>query len=153
MNGRISKEMKRYNYLSGEMEAVYHEMSLRLGLSDSAMRILYTICNEGDSCPLPQIRCLSGLSKQTLNSAIRKLENQGILYLEQVNAKSKKACLTETGKELAGRTALQILLAEDAILASWPQQDVEKYLELTDRFLAALKEKSAHLGKNVQEVM
>ena len=35
-----SKVMKRFNYLLGEMDAVYHEMALKLGLSDSAMIIL-----------------------------------------------------------------------------------------------------------------
>ena len=38
-----SKVMKRFNYLLGEMDAVYHEMALKLGLSDSAMIILYTV--------------------------------------------------------------------------------------------------------------
>ena len=32
----ISKELKRYNYLFGETSAIYHEMYLKLGLSDSA---------------------------------------------------------------------------------------------------------------------
>ena len=43
MREPVSKVMKRYNYLLGELNAVYHEMSLKLGLSDSAMIILYTI--------------------------------------------------------------------------------------------------------------
>ena len=43
---KISKEMKRYNYLVGEIDAVYHEASLKLGLSDSALNILYAICDE-----------------------------------------------------------------------------------------------------------
>lgn len=32
----------------------------------------------------------TGLSKQTLNSAIRKLEKDGIIILEKMNEKSKK---------------------------------------------------------------
>lgn len=145
MNQPVSNEMKRYNHLLGEIEATYHEMSLKLGLSDSAMVILYTICDEGDSCPLAEISRRSGLSKQTVNSAIRKLEAEGILYLEKTGSKSKTVCLTGKGKNLAGRTALRLLSAENAILASWPRQDVEKYLELTERFLAALKEEADRL--------
>lgn len=147
MNNYISKDMKRYNYLLGEMEAVYHGMSLKLGLSDSASMILYAICEEGDSRLLSEICRLSGLSKQTVNSSIRKLEAKGILYLEKAGSKSKKVCLTEAGKDLAGRTVLRIQQAENAILSSWPRQDVEKYLELTEKFLTALREESAQMQK------
>lgn len=52
MEYNFSKIMRRYNHLLGETEAVYHEMSLKLGLSDSAMIILYTICDSGTSCLL-----------------------------------------------------------------------------------------------------
>lgn len=145
MNNYASKEMKRYNHLLGEIEATYHEMSLKLGLSDSAMIVLYTICDEGESCPLSEICRRSGLSKQTVNSAIRKLEADGILYLEKAGVRSKTVCLTVAGKELAGRTALRLLNVENAILASWTRQDVEKYLELTERFLTALREEAARL--------
>lgn len=137
--------MKRFNYLLGEMDAAYHEISLKLGISDSAMIILYTICDIGDCCLLAQICRLSGLSKQTVNSALRKLEAQGTLYLEKAGPKGKKVCLTEAGKALAERTALRLLRTEDAILASWPRQDVEKYLDLTERFLTSLREEAAKL--------
>ena len=97
----VSKEMRRFNYLLGEIDAVYHEVSLKLGLSDSAMKIMYAICDAGEVCLLQEICFYTGLSKQTVNSAIRKLEEEGILYLEPFNAKSKKVFLTEKGKGLA----------------------------------------------------
>lgn len=145
MNNPISKELKRCNHLLGELEATYHDISLKLGLSDSALKILYTICNEGDRCLLSLICRRSGLSKQTVNSAIRKLETEGILYLEKSGPKSKMACLTEAGKDLSARTALRLLNAENTIFSSWPRQDVEKYLELTENFLTALREAAARI--------
>ena len=89
-----SKAIKRYNHLSGEIDAVYHEMSFKLGLSDSAMIVLYTICDRGSPCPLREICRCSGLSKQTVNSALRKLETEGAVYLKPVSARSKSVCLT-----------------------------------------------------------
>lgn len=146
MNNHISKEMKRYNHLLGEINAVYHEISLKLGLSDSAMVILYTICDEGDSCLLSDICRRSGLSKQTANSAIRKLEAAGILYLEKAGIRSKTVCLTAAGRELSNKTALRLLNAENAILASWSRQDVDKYLELTEKFLTDLRAEAAEMA-------
>lgn len=107
MNAYIFSMMKRYNYLLGEIEASYHEVSLKLGLSDSAMKILYAICDNGESCLLQDICRRSGLSKQTINSAVRKLEAEGMIYLEMADSKHKKVCLTEEEivwqKKLQGR--------------------------------------------------
>ncbi len=147
MNRDFSKTMKRFNHLLGEIDATYHEMSLKLGLSDSAMIILYTIWDNDSktSCLLQNICSRSGLSKQTINSAIRKLEAKNILYLEAVTSKSKNVCLTETGKQLAEQTAGRILQIENDIFASWPREDVEKYLDLTEAFLLALRSKAKKL--------
>ena len=138
--------MKRFNHLLGEIEAVYHEMALKFGQSDSVMNILYTICDYGESCPLQEICRRSGISKQTINSALRKLEREGIVYSEQAGVKGKNVCLTEKGKELAGDTAVRVIEAENGILASWPEEDVKRYLELTERFLVGIKEKAKEIN-------
>lgn len=145
MHPDTAQKLSRFNYLLGETEAAYHEASLKLGLSDSAMRILYALCDLGDQCPLQSICRRSGLSKQTVNSAIRKLEQEGILYLEQATARAKQVCLTERGKALAERTAKRILQIENELFSAWPAGDVEIYLRLTERFLMDFKEKSATL--------
>ena len=142
-----SKDMKRFNHLLGEIEAVYHEMALKFGQSDSVMNILYTICDYGESCPLQEICRRSGISKQTINSGLRKLETEGIVYLEQAGARGKNVCLTEKGKALAEDTAIRVIEAENGILASWSKEDVEKYLELTERFLVAIKEKAKEIDR------
>lgn len=44
----------------------------------------------GNERLLSDIYKKSGISKQTVNSAIRSLEADGILYLEQYNGRAKK---------------------------------------------------------------
>ena len=145
MSELILKKLKRYNYLIGETEATYHEISLKLGLSDSVMKILYAICDNGKSCLLQEICRSSGMSKQTVNSAIRKLENEGIVYLENVGQKAKNVCLTESGKELVQKTALRVIEIENSIFESWREEDVEFYLRLTEQYLVDLKRKIEEL--------
>lgn len=140
-----SKELKRFNYLLGEIDSAYHEICLKLGLSDSAMQILYAICDNGESCLLQEIGRCSGLSKQTINSSIRKLEREGIVYLENVGAKAKNVCLTDEGKNLVGKTALRVMEIENSIFASWTQEEVQTCLRLTERFLDDLREKKNEL--------
>lgn len=141
----IKQFNQRFNHLLGEMEAAYHDISLQLGLSDSVSKILYTICDKGDHCPLSLICRQNGLSKQTVNSAIRKLEDQGMVELMAVDGKAKDVYLTEQGKILADKTARRIIEMENDILASWPVEDVQNYLALTERFLTALQEKGRAL--------
>lgn len=137
-----SKEIKRFNHLISETEAVYHEIALKLGLSDSASQILYTVCNNGDCCPLQEICRISGISKQTINSSLRKLEADGIVYLKQISGKSKNVCLTEKGKTLTENTVAKLITAENEIFSSWSKEDVNKYLELTELYLTEMKKKS-----------
>ena len=145
MKKNISRELRRYNYLFGETMAAYHEMYLKLGMSDSAITILYAVLENGGKRPLQEVRHYTGLSKQTANSALRTLEKEDILYLEMTGSKNKTVCLTEKGKLLAEKTAGRVLAAENEIFASWTQEDADKYLELTETFLLALKEKTRNL--------
>lgn len=145
MNIHSSNELRRYNYLINEIKAAYHEISSTLGLSDSSMVVLYTVCDNGGSCMLKEIYRNSGISKQTINSALRKLESEDIIYLESAGMKKKKVCLTENGKSLSDHTAGKIIEMENAIFSSWTKEDVEKYLELTERYLLDLKASSSKL--------
>ncbi len=141
MAGYTTKEMQRFNYLISETNAAYHEAALKLGMSDSIMQILYTICNSGDSCQLGEICSLSGISKQTVNSALRKLEAGEIVYLKASGGRKKKVCLTDKGRALAAGTVVKLMEIENSILESWPKEEVEQYLKLTRKYLEALREK------------
>ena len=138
-------QLQRLNLLTSELDATYHEATLKLGLTDSAMIVLYTMCMFGGACPLGQIIRLSGLSKQTINSALRKLEAEGRIYLEANGGRGKRACLTEEGRALAGTTALRLMGIENEIFSAWSQEDQETYIRLLQRFLTALREKVGEL--------
>lgn len=145
MSNAVSKSLKRLNHIISETDALYHEASFRLGISYSACMILYSICLSGRSCPLGRIVKSSGLNKQTVNSALRKLEKAGIVYLEAADGRSKIVCLTDDGVLLASRTAEKIIEIENEILSSWPEDDILRYFELSERFLEDLGRKMAEL--------
>lgn len=140
-----NSKLKKFNHLWNEIDAAYHEVALKFGLSDSAMMILYTICNNGEECMLSDITHLSCISKQTVNSALRKLESGGILYLEPVGLRKKKVCLTEKGKRIAKETVLKVIKIENKIYSSWEKDELLMYLELTERFLRDFKEETNQL--------
>ena len=55
MNQNGMKAINKINYLSSEIEALYHQVSLKLGISDSVSVVLYTIYDAGESCLLSDI--------------------------------------------------------------------------------------------------
>lgn len=141
----FSQGMKRFNYLTSELDHTYHEIARELHLSDSAMTVLYTICNFGDHCLLSDICKLSGVSKQTINSAVRKLESEGMIYLEARQGRRKTVYLTEAGKRLVQRTVARLIEAENEAFDAWTEEEQSLYLKLTERFLITLRKKMKEL--------
>lgn len=144
-------DIRRFNHLTAEIDAAYHEMALRFGLSDSAMLILYTICVNGENCPLNEIIKLSGVSKQTIHSSLHKLEKEGTVVLEHLDAKKKTVRLTAKGRELADATAVRIVRLENEIFASWTREERELYIGLTKRYLEEFRERAGLSGADRRE--
>ena len=69
---------------------------MKLGLSDSESMVMYMLYDTQDPLTQSDIVKATGLSKQTLNSAIRKLEKEGIIILEKLNEKSKRNTIRNT---------------------------------------------------------
>lgn len=137
--------VQRVNLLTSEIDAAYHDAALRLGLTDSALLILYAVCSRGESCMLSDIMRMSGVSKQTANSALRKLEADGIIYLESSGGRRKNVCLTDNGKRLAERTVLPLIAIENEVFDSWSADERNTYLALMQRYLTDFKEKIKRL--------
>lgn len=141
----IFEQVHRINYLTAEMDALYHQASLKIGLADSAMRILYAIYDNGEWCMLSDIYKQSGISRQTVNSAIRKLEDEDILYLETFKGKLKKVILTDKGKKYIRHTAARLYQAECDAYASWTEDEITAYVRLTEKYVDSLSQQFKNL--------
>ena len=128
-----------YIYLAGEIKALYHEAAVKMGVSDSTMNILYVLCEKGDACLQSDISKLTGISRQTINSAIRKLEKDGIIYLKQGEGRNTIVCLTEKGKQFSSQTILPLFEIENKIWSQWTEEEQRQYLLLTKKYRDALK--------------
>lgn len=122
------------NYLTEDIDSIYHQAARTFGMSDSVLFILYMIHVNGEKCPLYDIYNISGISKQTINSAIRKLEKEEILYLEQLDGKSKTVCLTKKGKAYTEATAARLLDAECNAFSDWTEEELQLYLHLMEKY-------------------
>ena len=134
MNQNGTNAVRKINYLSCELESLYHQSSLKLGISDSVSIILYTVYDAGDSCLLSEIYKKSGISKQTVNSAIRGLEADNILYLEKHTGRAKRVVLTDKGKEFAKNTVGKLYEAEIGAFGTWTGEEISTYIRLMEKY-------------------
>ena len=134
MNEKHSGDIRRINRMTSELESLYHQASLKLGIADSVSIVMYALHEAGNECLLSDIYKESGISKQTINSAIRSLEADGILYLEQHIGRAKKVVLTEKGKEYAMQTAARLYQAEMNAFESWSEDEVSTYIRLIEKY-------------------
>ena len=145
MQESIFHQIHRLNYLTSELDGLYHQASVQIGLADSAMRILYAIYDNGDGCLLNTIYRQSGISKQTVNSALRKLEADGILTLTETDGRKKAVHLTEAGSALASDTVVKLIEIENRILSGWGAHKSAAYIDDTREYNRLMKEGLAKL--------
>lgn len=136
---------RHLNRILSEIDEVYHEIANKQGYSDSAMAILYTLWENEGQCRLEDLIRLSGRNKQTVNSSLRKLEKEDILFLEPAGGRFKRVCLTEKGTALCRDTVVCVLRAENQIYSSWSETEWDTYVKLTERYLYQLREKMKEL--------
>ncbi len=97
MKHNVIGAIKKINYLTSEIDSLYHQSSVKLGISDSVSIILYSVWDEGESCLLSDIYKKSGISKQDFI-------NQTIVRLQEAEA---NAFATWTEEEI--NTYIQLM--------------------------------------------
>lgn len=142
---RIDEKLHRLNYLAAEMDSLYHQASQRLGIADSTMRVLYTFYDHGDGCLLGTIYKEAGIGKQTVNSALRRLEEQGLLHLESAGGRGRRVFLTQAGKEYVDRTAARLYRIECELLAGWSREEIDTHLRLMEKYNEGFRRKLEEL--------
>ena len=126
-------------HILGEINGAYHDASVKMGLADSEMQILYSVhMAEGKLYP-SEIARLCGMSRQTVASALRSLEREGILYLETGTGRSRPVRLTQAGEELCRERVAPVAAAEEAIWNGWTEADRDAYLRLSRQYLEDLR--------------
>lgn len=145
MTKNIMEHLHRINYLSAEINSLYHQAAVKLGISDSVMHIMYMLYDNDGSFMLSDICRVSGISKQTVNSAVRKLERDEIVYLEKQGGKMKKVCLTQKGREYAEQTVRRVFSAEAAAYSDWSEAEINEHLRLMEKYVLSFRDRLKEL--------
>jgi len=136
---KIHPLQQEFNLLYKELNDLYHETAVSMGLSDSAQMILYTICELGDGCLQKDICDRCYLTKQTVHSAVRKLEREGFVALTSGKGRDMHLSLTEAGRALAEQTIYPLSEAEFRALDALSPQERADLIRLTQTYVASLR--------------
>lgn len=103
MNIHLSKQLLHWNSLYQQLNEIYRQYATQKGISETTLWLLYFLCEQGGSCEQRAL-CRSLLDPpQTVNSSLKKLEQQGLVSLQLVagSRKNKEVSLTEAGEQFA----------------------------------------------------
>ena len=139
----ISNAMREYNLIQNQINNLYHEAARRMGVSDSVMDILYILSTHAPGCNQSVLYKESFSVRSTINSAIRKMEKDGLLYVTPGTGRNTRVFLTDAGKALVQNTAERIIQAENEIIAQWSGEELELFLRLNRDYAEQLHKKVA----------
>ena len=150
-NPYISNPLKEFNRIYKKTNEIYHDIALRLGLSDSAFDILYSISELGDGCLQKDICNATCIPKQTIHSSIRQMEKSGYLTLSSGKWRSMHITLTDLGKNLLERTIYPVMQMEGEAFHCMTDEECQQMLALFGKYIQALGDAAKNLSIQSEE--
>lgn len=145
MPEKANERMRAFDKLDKQFDELYHEVASRIGLSDSAFSIFYILYDLGDGCLQKDICYEAFANKQTINSSIRKLAQEGYLYLKQGHGRDKHIFLTEKGRRLVETHILPVVQKENEAFMVLQAEEQETLLRLARKYMESLRTKLREL--------
>ena len=145
----------RFNEESGRMykenDSLYRRLARHFGLSESAFWILYTLEEFQQPVTQAQLCEYLSLSKQTINSGLKQLEQEGNIHLSSGPGRRKYLQLTPAGRQLAERTVRPVLRAEERAFLGMAEEERASLLALYRKYLSLLRQESEQIFPQSQE--
>lgn len=142
---------EEYCRLCKSEDELYRRLARRFGLSESAFWILYVL--EMTRRPITQTEISSylSLSKQTINSGLKQLEQEGQIRLSSGPGRRKYLALTPQGQALAAQTARPVLELEERAFHRMSQEEQANILALMRRHLKLVLQEEEQIFHTSQE--
>lgn len=138
MESKQNRALKEFDSLYKMIDDVYHEIALSMHLTDSAFLILYCLLELGDGCSQKDICKLYSISKQTVNSSVKSLEDKGVLIRKAGVGRDIHLFFTEFGREFLKNISVLSLIWKMLHLNLWSLRSVNIF-SLTRKYVQILK--------------
>ncbi len=138
---------QEYLQIDHQIDEFYHTLAQALGLSDSALWVLWSLAELGEGCTQRDVCRQFLLSKQTVHSSVRKLERDGVLSLRPGEGREVALFLTDRGRELVREKVLPTMEAERTAAAGLTEAEWRDMIRLSRKWLALFREAAASIPK------
>ena len=144
-----SESIAACNLLLQESNAIYHAAATKAGVSDCAFQILYMLQDAAVPCQQSEIAESASLPPQSVNSALKKLEQKGLVTLSGTSRRAgKKITLTESGEAFVEKHITPVRRAENEVVSSFSEEEIETFMRL---FETLVKRLNRGIGEAIQE--
>lgn len=126
------KQLLEYNRTYKHLDELYADYAKLCGLSESEFWIMYALAETGSMRTQKDLCEWWSSSKQTINSALKGLEKEGVVTLTSTeeNKKAKYITLTDKGVVMVETIIKPIMYAEQQAFKKMGKEASEEYLRL-----------------------
>ena len=139
------KKLYEYNNVLKSIDDCYRNIAKRYGFSEAAFWTLYTLRMEPGNITQSDVCTVLCQPKQTVNSALKKLESEGYITLTPTGAHTKNISLTKSGTKLCEQTVDKVIEAECAALGNMTDEETENMTALMKLYSILLKSQTAKI--------
>ncbi len=122
MTLRPLPKQNEINRLNKALTEFYHDLCVQAGMSNSVFDIFYAFT-----------------SKQTIHSAIHKLEKEGFLRFQSGKGREQLIFLTPVGEQFMKEKIVPVIAMENDVISQMPPDETDQLLRLTARYLDCLR--------------
>lgn len=153
MNEQTKKQIRTINQRIKELEALYHAVANRLGISDGEVTVWSVLLTAEQDYSQQELCELLSLSRQTVNSIISKMVRKCFVYLEHIpgTRNEKTIHLTPEGRDYGQSEILWLLQAEERAIEQADPHQVQICIEMIETFTRCLKNELDIHQKNGKE--
>lgn len=137
--------LQEFDRLNHAIDEFYHEVCLKQGFSDSTYAILQAILVLGDGCTQTQIYKYTLLNKQTVNSSVKRLRQDGLIDFQPSSGRELKISLTNDGEKIVRERILPIEQAENDVISEMSEDEHKEIVRLLRKYLDTFRSKVEQL--------
>lgn len=146
MAGQQTHAWMELRRLNREIRSLYQKTAEQAGLAESEFEILRTVWELGGGCSQSDICRYIFLKKQTVNSAVRKLEQDCLLKPNEREGRAIPLSLTAKGRHLAESIVAPIITMENEVFMRFSSIERANLLRLTQKYISCLRVQVAEMG-------
>lgn len=142
MKEQTKQQLENLNQQIKELSGIYHQVAVRLGISDNEFWVWYTVFVMGEEYSQQDICEIWSLPKQTVNSVVMNMVKRGFIKLEVVpGTRNRKLLrLTDNGKSYGEAVVRPIFEAEYRTIARLTEEERQLCISLLNKYIRYLRE-------------